>query len=147
MFNVSTREYFQLWILFIVCLHNTAIFKLIPLLCTHVYSYMFSTVHPPRGLTLILFHPTPRILHSLSAKKPHGVGLFSWIGWSTCSVCTRFSLNMDSVAMIISLALPPSTDLHSSNPFQDCTFRKFSNNGQWCHRICLSISVNVNLVK
>ena len=23
-------------------------FKLIPLLCTHVYSYMFSAVHPPR---------------------------------------------------------------------------------------------------
>ena len=29
-------------------------FKLIPLPCTHVYSYMFSTVHPQeRGLTLI----------------------------------------------------------------------------------------------
>ena len=25
-------------------------FKLIPLLCTHVYLYMFSTVHPPRHL-------------------------------------------------------------------------------------------------
>ena len=25
-------------------------FKLIPLLCTHVYSYMFSTVHPPRDI-------------------------------------------------------------------------------------------------
>jgi hypothetical protein len=24
-----------------------AVFKLIPLLCTHVYSYMFSTMHPP----------------------------------------------------------------------------------------------------
>ena len=23
------------------------IFKLIPILCTHVYSYMFSTLHPP----------------------------------------------------------------------------------------------------
>ena len=27
-------------------LRNTAMFKLIPLLCTHVYSYIFSTVHP-----------------------------------------------------------------------------------------------------
>ena len=25
-------------------------FKLIPLLCTHVYSYMFSTVHPPEEI-------------------------------------------------------------------------------------------------
>jgi hypothetical protein len=25
-----------------------AVFKLVPLLCTHVYSYMFSAVHPPR---------------------------------------------------------------------------------------------------
>jgi hypothetical protein len=33
---------------FIVCIHNTTVFKLIPLLCTHVYSYMFSTMHPPR---------------------------------------------------------------------------------------------------
>jgi hypothetical protein len=31
---------------FIVCICNTAVFKLIPILCTHVYSYMFSTVHP-----------------------------------------------------------------------------------------------------
>jgi hypothetical protein len=31
-------------------LRNTAVFKLIPLLCTHVYSYMFSIVLPPRVL-------------------------------------------------------------------------------------------------
>jgi hypothetical protein len=31
-------------------LRNTTVFKLIPLLCTHVYSYMFSTVLPPRVL-------------------------------------------------------------------------------------------------
>ena len=34
--------------MFIVCIRNTAMFKLIPLLCTHVYSYMFSIVHPTR---------------------------------------------------------------------------------------------------
>ena len=34
--------------MFIVCVRYTAMFKLIPLLCTHVYSYMFSTVHPTR---------------------------------------------------------------------------------------------------
>jgi hypothetical protein len=32
---------------FIVCIRNTAKFKLLPILCTHVYSYMFSIVHPP----------------------------------------------------------------------------------------------------
>ena len=37
--------------MFIVCIRNTELFKLIPLLCTHVYSYMFSTVHPPRSWT------------------------------------------------------------------------------------------------
>ena len=48
MFNVSIREYFLVLNVFIVCICNTAVFKLIPLLCTHVYSYMFSIVHPPR---------------------------------------------------------------------------------------------------
>ena len=33
--------------MFIVCICNMAVFKLIPLLCTHIYSYMFSTRHPP----------------------------------------------------------------------------------------------------
>ena len=32
---------------FIVCIRNTAMFKLTTLLCTHVYLYMFSTVHRP----------------------------------------------------------------------------------------------------
>ena len=36
--------------MFIVGIRNTAVFKLKPLLWTHVYSYMFSTVHPPRLL-------------------------------------------------------------------------------------------------
>ena len=48
MFNVSICEYFPVLNVFIVCICNTAVFKLIPILCTHVYSYMFSTVHPPR---------------------------------------------------------------------------------------------------
>ena len=47
MFNASIREYFLVFNVFIVCIHNTGMLKLIPLLCTHVYSYMFSTVHPP----------------------------------------------------------------------------------------------------
>ena len=47
MFNVSIREYFSIVSVFVVCIRNTAMFKLIPLLCTHVYPYMFSTVHPP----------------------------------------------------------------------------------------------------
>ena len=40
MFNVSIREYFSVLNVFIVCIHNTAVIKFIPLLCTHVYSYM-----------------------------------------------------------------------------------------------------------
>jgi hypothetical protein len=47
MFNVSIREYCLVLNVFIVCIRNTEMFKLIPLLCTHVYLYMFSTVHPP----------------------------------------------------------------------------------------------------
>ena len=34
--------------MYTICIRNTARSKTIPLLCTHVYSYMFSTVHPPR---------------------------------------------------------------------------------------------------
>ena len=48
MFNVSIREYFSILNVFIVCIRNTIMFKLIPLQCIHVDSYMFSTVHPPR---------------------------------------------------------------------------------------------------
>ena len=35
--------------MFIICIRNTTKSKTIPLMCTHVYSYMFSTVHPPRS--------------------------------------------------------------------------------------------------
>jgi hypothetical protein len=48
MFNVRIREYFLVLNVFIVCIRNTARSKSIPLLCTHVDSYKFSTVHPPR---------------------------------------------------------------------------------------------------
>jgi len=48
MFNVSIRECFSVLNVFIVCIRNTARSKSIPLLCTHVDSYKFSTVHPPR---------------------------------------------------------------------------------------------------
>jgi hypothetical protein len=47
MFNVSIREYFPVLNLFIVCIRNTARSKSIPLMCTHVDSYKFSTMHPP----------------------------------------------------------------------------------------------------
>jgi hypothetical protein len=48
MFNVSIREYFSVLNVFIVCIRNNARSKSIPLLCTHVDSYKFSTVHPPK---------------------------------------------------------------------------------------------------
>ena len=35
--------------MYTICIHNTARSKTIPLMCTHVYSYMFSTVHPRGG--------------------------------------------------------------------------------------------------
>ena len=34
--------------MYTICICNTARSKTIPFMCTHVYSYMFSTVHPPR---------------------------------------------------------------------------------------------------
>jgi hypothetical protein len=34
--------------MYTICIRNTARSKSIPLLCTHVGSYKFSTVHPPR---------------------------------------------------------------------------------------------------
>ena len=46
MFNVSIPKHFSFLNVFIVCIRNTAVFKLILLVCTHVYSYMFSTLHP-----------------------------------------------------------------------------------------------------
>jgi hypothetical protein len=48
MFNVSIRECFSVLNVSVVCIRNTARSKSIPLLCTHVDSYKFSTVHPPR---------------------------------------------------------------------------------------------------
>jgi hypothetical protein len=50
MFNVSIREYFSVLNVSIVCICNTARSKSIPLLCTDVDSYKFSTVHPPSCL-------------------------------------------------------------------------------------------------
>jgi hypothetical protein len=50
MFNVSIREYFSVLNVSIVCILNTVRSKSIPLLCTHVDSYKFSKVHPPRTL-------------------------------------------------------------------------------------------------
>jgi hypothetical protein len=48
MFNVSIRACFSVLNVSIICIRNTARSKSIPLLCTHVDSYKFSTVHPPR---------------------------------------------------------------------------------------------------
>jgi hypothetical protein len=47
MFNVSIRECFSVLNMCIVCIRNTARSKYIPLLCTYVDPYKFSTVHPP----------------------------------------------------------------------------------------------------
>ena len=49
MFNVSIREYFSILNVFIICIRNTARSKSNPLMCTHVDSYMFSTLHPRDG--------------------------------------------------------------------------------------------------
>ena len=55
MFNVSIREYFSVLNVSIVCICNTARSKSIPLLCTHVDSYKFSTMHPPRTFLESIF--------------------------------------------------------------------------------------------
>ena len=47
MFNVSIREYFSVLNVYIICIRNTTRSKSNPLRCTHVDSYMFSTLHPP----------------------------------------------------------------------------------------------------
>ena len=54
MFNVSIREYFSVLNVLIVCIRDTAKFKLIPLMCTHVYLYMFNTLHPPRFMAIVV---------------------------------------------------------------------------------------------
>lgn len=41
--------------MFVACMRNMAMLKLIPVLCIYVYLYMFSTVHPP-GCGLGLSH-------------------------------------------------------------------------------------------
>jgi hypothetical protein len=47
MSNVSICECFLVLNMSIVCIRNTARSKSIPLMCTHVDPYKFSTVHPP----------------------------------------------------------------------------------------------------
>ena len=37
--------------MYTICIRNTSRSKLIPLLCTHVYSYIFRTVHPPGNVS------------------------------------------------------------------------------------------------
>ena len=36
--------------MYIICIRNTARSKSIPLMCTYVYSYIFSTMFPPEGI-------------------------------------------------------------------------------------------------
>jgi hypothetical protein len=62
MFNVSIREYFSVLNVFIVCIRNTARSKSIPLLCTHVDSYKFSTVHPP-SITQDVLNATTNLIN------------------------------------------------------------------------------------
>ena len=48
--------------MYTICICNTARSKSIPILCTHVYSYMFSTVHPPRSTFLYLLTNKLKVL-------------------------------------------------------------------------------------
>jgi hypothetical protein len=59
MFNVSIRECFSVLNISIVCICNTTRSKSIPLMCTHVDPYKFSTVHPPSSGSLegVYKHP------------------------------------------------------------------------------------------
>ena len=69
MFDVSVREFFAVLNVFIVCIRNTAICKLIPLLCTHVYLYIFSTLHPRVNIPSLLY-PLPKYSKSLNMSTP-----------------------------------------------------------------------------
>ena len=71
MFHVSIREYFSVSNVFIVCICNTARSKSNPLMCTHVDSYMFSTLHPPGILQCIYIddHPTHEVSKHNSAAQ------------------------------------------------------------------------------
>ena len=40
--------------MYTICICNTTRSKLIPLLCTHVYSYMFRKVHPGGAMALAM---------------------------------------------------------------------------------------------
>ena len=51
--------------MYTICVRNTARSKTIPLMCTHVYSYVFSTVHPPRASLT----PIPIAIGGVSLKK------------------------------------------------------------------------------
>ena len=59
-----------------------AVFKLIPLLCTHVYSYMFSTVHPPRPLSI----KQPQVAWVMTGYHP-------WFYLRPCPCAPRFGAN------------------------------------------------------
>ena len=91
MFNVSIHEYFSVVDVFIVCIRNTAVFKLIPLLCTHVYSYMFRTVHPPSeriGVTI-------SSLEIANIKHHDIITVVKWLGISR--ECTQLMLIISNV--------------------------------------------------
>jgi hypothetical protein len=75
MFNVSKREYFLVLNVSIVCIRNTARSKSIPLMCTHVDSYKFSTVHPPRVNSICDKYPITSYACSLR-RVPSGTLCF-----------------------------------------------------------------------
>jgi hypothetical protein len=83
MFNVSIREYFSVLNVFIVCIRNTARSKSIPLMCTHVDSYKFSTVHPPR-LDVVRIESLTSSFH-LSCH---------WILRGNITKCKEYPINM-----------------------------------------------------
>ena len=93
MFNVSIREYFSILNMFIVCIRNTAVFKLIPLLCTHVYSYMFSTVHPRATTTISLLRKSGNLATLLPGMKARIVHEQKR-SWSDVVTFHQFNLNL-----------------------------------------------------
>ena len=101
MFNASIREYFPVLNVFIVCIRNTARSKSNPLLCTHVDSYMFSTLHPP-GIICVHSTNLKSLLYIHILLSSCHLGLVRLLG-----SCATFKLMVYDVSLnAFSLPIP-----------------------------------------
>ena len=140
MFNVSIREYFSVLNAFIVCIRNTAVFKLIPLLRTHVYSYMFSTVHPPsrrynmRAIINVSMRSLYRSLHTRVIGLPM---VRNWLFMQALYFKER-ELSYMSTVLLIHITWHP-IGLFSNNGGVDPYFHTSVSSGDQKFSLCFPI--------